>query len=182
MKTNVVEGKFTNLRIAKVEDAEFALLCRQNKEKNKFIPSVNVSIEQQKKWIQEQIASDDCYFFIVERKGGERIGTFSLYNINGDVGESGRLVMLGNQLESLDAGVAFNRFCFEIAKMKLVRSEIDEKNNAALGYSNRLGGKPVGECFDAKTGRKMIVYHATKENFEKAMKRLDKILNHFSDR
>ena len=40
MRTNKIEGKFVNLRIAELEDAEFSLSCRQNKEKNTFIPSI----------------------------------------------------------------------------------------------------------------------------------------------
>lgn len=182
MRTDIIEGKFVNLRIAETEDAEFSLSCRQNKEKNQYIPSIQTTEEQQKVWIQKQIDSDDCYFFIIERKDGEKIGTFSLYDINGDTAESGRLVMLGNQLESLETGVLFNRFCFDIAKMKLVKSEIDAENNAAIGYSNRLGGRPVGDYFDEKTGRKMINYHATKESFQIALTKLEKVLKHFDNR
>ena len=182
MRTNKIEGKFVNLRIAELEDAEFSLSCRQNKEKNTFIPSIQTTVEQQEKWIQKQLDSDDCYFFIVERKNGERIGTFSLYNIIGEVGESGRLVMLGNQLESLETGILFNKFCFNTAKMSLVKSEIDAENNAAMGYSNRLGGKSVGEYVDEVTGRKTILYHATKENFELALIKLERVLNHFDNR
>ena len=36
--------------------------------------------------------------------------------------------------------------------------------------------------FDEKTGRKMINYHATKENFQIALTKLEKVLNHFDNR
>ena len=105
-----------------------------------------------------------------------------MYNIIGEVGESGRLVMLGNQLESLETGTLFNQFCFDTAKMSLVKSEIDAANNAAVGYSNRLGGKPIRKYVDEVTGREMILYHATKENFELALTKLERVLNHFDNR
>lgn len=55
---------------------------------------------------------------MVERKNGEKIGTFSLYDIKEGSAESGRLVMLGTQIESLETGVLFNKFSFEIANVK----------------------------------------------------------------
>ncbi len=180
MYTNIIEGKYVNLRIATEDDAEFTLAVRQNESKNKFIPMINSNIENQKQWIRKQYESDDCYFFIVERKSGEKIGTFSLYNINGDEAESGRLVMQGNQLESLETGVLFSMFSFDIANMKIVRSMIYPENNAALGYSNRLGGIPVGETIESNTGRKVIIYQATKESFTKQLPKLKKIIDHFN--
>lgn len=180
MRTKLIEGNFVNLRIAEERDAEFTLAARQNEEKNRFIPRVNVTLEQQKNWIKRQCDSEDCYFFVVERKDGEKIGTFSLYNIDGTYAESGRLVMLGNQMESLETGVLFNRFSFDSAKMELVHSEIDAENNAAIGFSERLGGVCAGEYIDEKTNRKMLIYHATESNFNKALPRLNKIIAHFS--
>ena len=144
MRTAKIVGEFINMRIAEVEDADFTLLARQNKEKNKYIPQLQITIEQQKEWIRKQIESDDCYFFVIERKDGEKIGTFSLYDIQND------------------------------------KSEIDAENNAALGFSNQLGGKPVGSVIDEKTGRNMIIYHATKAEFQKVLPRLQKILDHFA--
>lgn len=40
--------------------------------KNKYIPQLQITIEQQKEWIRKQIESDDCYFFVIERKDGEK--------------------------------------------------------------------------------------------------------------
>lgn len=180
MRTSRISGEFVDLRIAEVEDAEFTLSVRQNKEKNKYIPQIHTTINQQKEWIQKQIESDDCYFFVIERKTGERIGTFSLYDIQDKKAESGRLVMLGNQIESLETGVLFNKFCFETVRMDVVQSEIDAENNAALGYSNQLGGKPMGEFIDEKTSRRMIIYNATASEFQRVLPRLQKILDHFS--
>lgn len=182
MRTDIINGQFVNLRIAELSDAEFTLAIRQNKEKNQYSPQIQITIEQQRNWIKKQIESKDCYFFVVERKNGERIGTFSLYDIEGKHAESGRLVMLGNQIESMETGILFNRFCFETAKVDLVQSEIDAENNAAIGYSNQLGGQPVGDYIDEKTKRKMIIYYATNAEFQKVLPKLEKILTHFASR
>lgn len=90
--------------------------------------------------------------------------------------------MLGNQIESMETGILFNRFCFETAKVDLVQSEIDAENNAAIGYSNQLGGQPVGDYIDEKTKRKMIIYYATNAEFQKVLPKLEKILTHFASR
>lgn len=47
----------------------------------------------------------------------------------------------------MEAGILFNSFCFEEAKMDLVQSEIDAENNAALGFSNQLGGENCWKCY-----------------------------------
>ena len=182
MRTEKIEGCFVNLRIAEEADADFTLKARQNKEKNKYIPSIEVSIEQQKAWIRKQIDSEDCYFFVVERKNGEKIGTFSLYDIKEGSGESGRLVMLGTQIESLETGVLFNKFSFEIANVKKIISDIDAGNNAAIGYASQLGGIQIGEYIDEKTKRKMLKYYTDEVCFNAASPRLEKIIEHFAGR
>ena len=90
--------------------------------------------------------------------------------------------MLGNRLESMEAGVLFNRFAFEVAKVKLIVSEIDAENHSALGYSLNLGGVHVGETIDSKTGRKMVISHATPQGFYKVLPKLEKTLVHFKGR
>lgn len=182
MRTELIEGKFVNLRIAEVDDAEFTLSARQNQEKNKYIPQINISLEQQKNWIEKQIQSDDCYFFVVERKNGELIGTFSLYDINGDKAESGRLVMLGNQMESLETGVLFFNFGFGSARMKEIRAEIDKENNAAVGFSSRLGGDLIGEHIDGKTNRLMVDFVETPDGFNRVLPKLTSIIERFAKR
>ena len=182
MKSEIIKGKLVQLRVAGEQDAEFTLSVRQNKEKNKYIPRIEVSIENQKKWIRNQEECDDSIFFVVERLNGERIGTYSLYNIVGDRAEAGRLVMLGNQVETIETGMLFSDYCFDVLKIKEVKSIIVDENMAALGFSNNLGGVKVDEYIDENTGRRNIVHISNKERYYEKRGKLTKLVEHFCNR
>lgn len=62
------EGDLVRIRSVTLDDAEFTLKIRQNKELTKYIPYLDITLEQQKAWIEKQIKTDGDYFFIVEYK------------------------------------------------------------------------------------------------------------------
>ena len=64
----VFEGDLVRIRSVTLDDAEFTLKIRQNKELTKYIPYLDITLEQQKAWIEKQIKTDGDYFFIVEYK------------------------------------------------------------------------------------------------------------------
>lgn len=182
MNAKIIKGVCVNLRIAEEKDAEFTLTIRQKDKNIEYMPKLNVSIQQQREWLKKQKASLDCYFFIVEKKNNEPIGTFSLYNISGKEGETGRLVLTGTQLESLEACVLFHDFCFNEAGMVKVYSEIEKENTAAIGLALKVGAKEAGELKNHETGRIIKKMIATKEDYYAKRDKLAKLINRFAQR
>lgn len=182
MFTDQIKGKTIILRIADAEDAEFTLKIRQDTTNTVHIPALYVDYNQQLKWLDEQKNSNDSYFFVITRLTGERIGTFSLYNIVGDIGETGRMIIRGNQLETLEACILFHDFAFEIAKMNRLYSEIESDNYAAIGLANKVGAKEVDRFINSKNNASMVRMEATRDDYYLKRNKLVTLIDRFAER
>ena len=81
-------GETVELRACDARDAEFTLSLRNDPRMAGFIPPLDISIDEQKKWIRMQREKAGDYFFIIwDKKLGKRIGTISVYDIDGDTAE-----------------------------------------------------------------------------------------------
>ena len=96
----ILEGRFVNLRPVTKEDAEFILGIRNNPEISKYLPSLNVTVDQQQSWIDKQRNDINSYYFIIEDKTKMRIGTISVYNIIENHAEVGRFCSFGNSIQN----------------------------------------------------------------------------------
>ena len=92
-KDNNVEKIISNIakhirfRLVEVNDAEFILSLRLDPEKNRFISPVKDDIEAQRTWIREyknKEKNGEEYYFIIESKDSEKLGTIRLYEFRGD--------------------------------------------------------------------------------------------------
>ncbi len=179
MITEPIIGEFVRLRIATADDAQFTLEARQNDSNTKYMPKLDVSLEQQKKWIERQTDSKDCYFFVIERLNGERIGTFSLYNIEGEKAESGRMIIRGNQMETMEAVLLFHDFAFISSELDTVYSGIEVDNLPAQGVALSVAAKNKGFYDDDK---KMYLFVAEREDYLIAREKLQKLVARFAGR
>lgn len=171
----VLEGRYVDLKSATIEDAEFTLGIRTDPELTKYLPRISNTLEQQKMWIEQQRQKAGDYFFVVWDKKGNRIGTNSLYNINGEEGESGRLAIRGNSFQSIEAQLLMSDFSYNIIGLKDVISFVQEGNDKALRYGTTFGGVVVNKSTD-ENGKVLIKQSTSKEAFEKARKNLERIL------
>lgn len=102
---NEIEGKYINLRCVTVEDADFIVDIRNDKNKNKFVHAVSKDVEKQREWIKEQIERSGDYYFIFSNKAGAAKGLCSIYDINmeNQTAEFGRWISWGNALENVES-------------------------------------------------------------------------------
>lgn len=170
-----IKGKYVYLKSAAVEDAEFTLLLRQNDDLTKFIPRLDISIEQQEKWIRSQREKPGDFFFVAWNKEDRPIGTVSIYNVAGDVSESGRLALIGNALENTEASMLLFQFAFHILGLKMVTGYIIEGNKRAERF-NRQFGCQIGGVEKSGGGYMVRRTLITYESFYEAEKKLHKLL------
>lgn len=107
-----IEGKFVHLRAVQPEDAEFILKIRNDKEISKYLPPLNITVEQQKSWISKQRNDSDSYYFIFTNNKGESLGTISVYNINNEHAEVGRFCSFGDSVQNMEAALLCDDFIF----------------------------------------------------------------------
>ena len=174
----VLRGYHVDLRSADQEDAEFTLQIRQDPEFTKFLPKIENTLEQQKEWLQYQRQKEGDYFFVVQNKAGERIGTIGLFDVTDVQCEGGRLAVRGNALESIEAQSLSFQFAFEKLHLKRVINYIYMDNERALRFSMLFGGvlaeqEPEPVVKDGHICTKTV---NTKEAFEEASHKISRML------
>ncbi|MCR4716184.1 MAG: GNAT family N-acetyltransferase, partial [Lachnospiraceae bacterium] len=133
-------------------------------------------VEQQKLWIRKQREKVGDYFFVVWDKEGKRIGTISIYDVNGGHAESGRLAIKGdNAFQGIEAQILSFRFAFGSLRLEYVDGYIFADNERAIRFNKQFGGRQLPPKEDDE-GRKIIKFENWREDFEKVDKKLSSIL------
>ena len=108
----ILEGKYVNLRSVEEKDAEFTLSLRQDPILTKYLPKLDITLEQQINWIRKQRVKEGDFYFLVEKKDGERIGVLGVYDVEGNHAETGRIAIVGTAFESIEAQLLSFVFSF----------------------------------------------------------------------
>lgn len=172
-----LKGKFVELKAATVDDAEFTLSIRQDPEMTKYLPPLNITLEQQRNWINNQRNKEGDYFFVVwSLKTGKRIGTISIYDINNGIGEGGRLALYGEVHEKVEAGILISNFEFNILKLDRVTAWVYYDNLPAKQWNKQFGAV-FSEPYVHSDGLKICDVIIEPKNAEIATAKLRKILS-----
>lgn len=170
-----LEGKYVSLRSVTENDAEFILNMRNNPQISKYLPPLNVTIEQQRQWIAKQRADKDSYYFLWLTPTENPIGTISLYDMDGNHSEMGRLCSIGEPAANVEAFVLFLDFVFDTLNLDYTTGWVYEGNKSVIALNNALGmewtdnkidekGNPYRDCIMRKD--------AYKKKREKVLRRL----------
>ena len=165
-----------NLRPVTEDDAEFTYRLRQDKERTKFLHSVNGTVEDQRNWIRAQRAKEGDYFFVVEDKNGKPFGTVGYYDLEGVNGETGRVVINGSTAQNCDAILQLRRFAFEIIGAEYIKCRTVNGNKTMMAQLKRFGAEQVGTEIDEKDGFEQLVYRVTREAYEAGKEKYRKLV------
>lgn len=168
-------GKYVYLHSADIDDAEFTLSIRKNPELMKYMPILDITIDQQRAWIESQRKQVNDYFFVVRNNLNQPIGTVSLYNMQEKTAESGRLVLIGNALENAEAVLLLFRFGFQYLQLERIQGRVYVNNKRAIRF-NSLFGCVNGELGQHYNGQMIYKTLITSESFAMAEKRIVRIL------
>lgn len=170
-----IKGQFVYLKSVTIDDADFTLALRQNPALTKYLPKLDITLEQQKNWINTQREKTGDYFFIVRNNLGNPIGTVSIYNVTGDESESGRLALTGNALENTEAVMLLFRFAFNVLGLKKITGYIVDGNKRAIRF-NQLFGYEIGQREKGENGEIIRRGVLTVRAFHEAEETLHKLL------
>lgn len=114
----VIHGMFVDLRSITLDDAEFSYNIRADKRNRDTVGQLAPSLEAQKEYIRWQMQEPNDYYFVVLNKKGERIGLIGAYNLQNDMIEVGREVIVGEPTESMETELLINDFCRNVLNLK----------------------------------------------------------------
>lgn len=171
-----LEGKYVTLRSVEESDAEFILSVRNDPRISKYLPPLNVTVEQQRQWISKQRKDKNSYYFVLENPKGEVLGTISVYDIEEDTAETGRFCSIGDPSSNIEACLLLNDFCFNILKLSSIHIWVYEENKPVLKLNQGLGYEWVGTK-EAEDGRTCKVGQMTESSYLPKRTKLIKLLH-----
>jgi RimJ/RimL family protein N-acetyltransferase len=141
-----INGKYTNLRYVKVEDAEFILTLRTNPKYSHYINETENDLNLQNEWILNQQCNPNDYYFIIRDLNGKPKGVISLYNFDftGKSAEFGRVICPNSPLQLNESISLVLSFGFETLGLKRIFDRINPINAEAIASTRRFGAEFVG--------------------------------------
>lgn len=172
----IIEGKYVNLRSVNIEDAEFTLSLRQDPELTKYLPKLDISLEQQETWIKKQRLKPGDYFFLIQDKQGNNIGVIGVYDVNNKQCETGRIaVRNGNAFQSLEAQLLTFDFAFDTLGLSVTVNYVYADNLHAIRLSQLFGAEVTRKRVD-ETGLIRVDHIITAGRYKESRKKIIRIL------
>lgn len=140
-------GKYVNLREVEINDAEFILSLRCNEAKSKFLNKTEYNIEKQQDYIRKNKKLDNEWYFIIEKKDEEPIGTYRIYDLKKDSFCIGSWLMVDgcSPFEVMEGEYLAKIFAFEKTGFQKFHFDVRKENKKVIRYHKMMGAKQVGE-------------------------------------
>lgn len=187
-----IEGKYVNFREAEIDDSEFILELRTDPEKEKFIHKTDPDINKQIQYMKNYKTLDNDWYFIIEDKECNPIGTNSvypypiftenwkdeeasiLYNQEVGVMGTGRWLMINdiNPIMGMETDIIIKDFFFNVLNLSFTPMLIHKDNLSVLKYQQLWGAKIVGWRDDIS----QHMLELTKENYLKNRLRFERMV------
>ena len=136
----IVKGKYVCLRSIEEKDAPRILEMRADYEYTKYLgPPLDSDVEHEEAWIRSLRDKSDDYTFVSIDSEGKIVGKIALMDIADGNACSGRFLMYGNALQSIETSYLMKVFAFDILKLEYIRAYIDPRNKRALRLSEMEG-------------------------------------------
>lgn len=142
-----LEGKYVNLREAEVEDAAFILALRTDPKKSRFIHQTDPDLNKQIEYMKRYKTLDDEWYFIIENKKGEPLGTSRIYDVKGKQYTGGSWLMKTGSLpeESLEGNLLAREMAFEKIGFEKDCFDVRKGNKKVVRFHQLTGAKIVAE-------------------------------------
>lgn len=145
-----VESKHIRLRLVQTADAGFILGLRLDENLNQFISKVEDDLQKQKEWIEHYKtleAEGQEYYFIIESKKGQSLGTVRLYDFDGKSYSWGSWLL--KKGSPAFAAIETVLLIYEVTFFKLgcskIRGDVRKENKKVLKFHRRFGARIVRE-------------------------------------
>ena len=131
----LIKGKFVHLKKISLKDDKFIFNLRNKKNVSNFLHSPPKSVNEQKKWILNNIKNFETLDFIICRnKDKKKIGTIAFDKINRSNAEWGRWISLGNIFENIESVIILLNYGFNSLKFKNIYSLTNKDNIKVVNF------------------------------------------------
>lgn len=144
-----INGRYVNLRDVELSDATFILALRTNEKKAKFLSKTENNLDKQVNYLKRYKQLENEWYFIIENKKHEPLGTVRIYNIDYSTNEytGGSWLMNDNSsaTEVLESNLLLKEFAFQTLKFNKEKFDVRKKNIKVIRFHLLCGAEIVGE-------------------------------------
>ena len=138
-------GNFIYLKKIKINDASFTYNLRQIKSNSVYLHNPPNSINDQKKWIINNIKNKTSLDFIIyDISNNRKIGTIGFNNITKKYAEWGRWICNGNTIENIESALILLNYGFKKLKLKKIYSLTNVNNKKVINFHSKSFAKYKG--------------------------------------
>ena len=131
----LIKGKFVHLKKISLKDDVFIYNLRNKKNVSNYLHSPPKSINEQKKWISNNIRNIETLDFIICRnKDKKKIGTIAFDKISKFNAEWGRWISQGNIFENIESVIILLDYGFNSLKLKNIFSLTNKDNIKVVNF------------------------------------------------
>ena len=131
----LIKGQFVYLKKISLNDDRFIYYLRNKKNISYYLHSPPKSINDQKKWILNNINNIKTLDFIICRnKDKKKIGTIAFDKINKFNAEWGRWISQGNIFENIESVIILLNYGFNSLKLKNIYSLTNKDNVKVVNF------------------------------------------------
>lgn len=138
------EGFGVRLRPVRMDDAAFIVWLRNLDYVKGWVGDSAVDVAGQQRWLESYFAREGDYYFIVETLGKIPMGTYGIYNMKGDSGESGRWIIRPEAPAALPSGIVLVDIAFEKLFLRELHGATVATNRAVLSINRKFGFRQMG--------------------------------------
>lgn len=146
----MINGKHIDLRPVTTDDADFILSLRLNPELSQYLSPVENNVEKQTQWVKKSIENPQEWYFIIQNKKAERVGTIRIYNIKGNVFCWGSWIVIptARSYASLESIVLLYQYAFFELGFECTHFDVRKNNQKAIAFYLRFGAQITHEDED----------------------------------
>ena len=138
-------GNFIYLKKIKINDSSFIYNLRQIKSNSVYLHNPPKSINDQKKWIINNIKNKTSLDFIIyDISNNKKIGTISFNNITKKYAEWGRWICNGSAIENIESALILLNYGFKKLKLKKIYSLTNVNNKKVINFHSKSFAKYKG--------------------------------------
>lgn len=143
----MLQGKYVNLREVRLDDAAFILELRTDEKKSRFLHKTDHDLQKQIDYLKRYFTLDNEWYFIIENKNHEPLGTARLYNVQGARTTAGSWIMMDGATpqESFEGELLLKKYVYEAMKLEESYFEVCKNNIKVVKYHKICGSKIIGE-------------------------------------
>ena len=163
-KVELIIGKHVDLREVELSDAEFILSLRTDELKSKFLHKTENDLQKQIEYLKNYKTLDNEYYFIIENKKGNPLGTVRLYNLKENQCTGGSWIMKSSSTvqEVIEGDLLLQHFVFDILNLENNYFDVRKGNNKVIKFHKMKGAKEINQ------DEKNFYFVLNKRDFEKS--------------